>query len=50
MTALRQKPPLASSKSDFRLTPESGPNLEITECPKSAKQWKSAVLFDDLAR
>jgi hypothetical protein len=37
MTALRQKLPLADSKSNFRVTPESRLNSEISACPKSAK-------------
>ena len=36
MTALRQKLPLAGSKSNFRFTPESRLNSEIAACPKSA--------------
>jgi hypothetical protein len=36
MSALRHKRPLASSKSNFRFTLESGLNLNIGACPESA--------------
>jgi len=36
VAALRQKLPLAGSKSNFRFTPESRLNSEIAACPKSA--------------
>jgi hypothetical protein len=36
MAALRQKLPLAGSKSNFRFTPQSRLNSEIAACPKSA--------------
>src|SRR5260370_6697398 len=35
--ALRQKLPLAGSKSNFHFTPESRLNSEIALCPKSAR-------------
>jgi hypothetical protein len=36
--ALRQKLPLAGSKSNFRFTPESRLNWEIAACPKCANK------------
>jgi len=36
--ALRQKLPLAGSKSNFRFTPESRLNSEIAACPESANE------------
>jgi hypothetical protein len=36
MAALRQKLPLAGSKSNFRLIPETGLNSAIAACPKCA--------------
>jgi hypothetical protein len=39
--ALRQKLPFAGSKSNFRLSAESGLNSEIAACPKSANRVTS---------
>jgi hypothetical protein len=47
--ALRQKLPLASSKFNFRFTPETGLNSAIAACPKSANGRRSG-LGDKAAR
>jgi hypothetical protein len=41
---MRQKLPLAGSKSNFRFTPESRLNSEIAACPKSANNGSSPDL------
>ena len=46
MTALRQKLPLAGSKSNFRFIPESRLNSEIAACPKSAINGRGQPSFD----
>ena len=45
MPALRHKRPLASSKSNFRFTLESGLNLNIGACPESANNGSALAKF-----
>ena len=47
MAALRQKLPLAASKSNFRFTPESRLNSEIAACPKGANCGSRTCLQSD---
>jgi hypothetical protein len=54
-TALRQKLPLAGSKSNFHLIPETGLNSAIAACPKCANmrgtdRTYSLAQSDELAR